>query len=374
MGSRLLNSLNRLTSTASPKPAKPIARVMLREHTEKANPALYRLSRDAVLRLGLTGGELDIERCAFIDTETTGLSGGAGTVAFLVGVGFVKDGLLTVRQFIMPDYSAEEDLLAALAETLAPFDTVVHFNGKRFDMPLLKTRFIMKRLEYKWRDLEELDLLYPARRVWKLRLGCCKLSYLEEMIFNAPRGHDIPGSEIPQRYFDSVKTGDKSLLDDVIEHNRQDIVTLTALLVKLNALYSKPESAGEQLDIFSLGKAFENLGEKQTARRLYTLAGAPRAINTVSDLRGNKYAGEANYRLYRLMLRSGEYDKCEQLLNTMLRRQQMGDLPRIELSKLYEHRLKRMRDALDIIEPVPEDEELTKRKKRLKTKLIKNGG
>jgi len=377
MASSLSRKLNIMTSGA-PKPApRRETHTIIREHREPVSDEVYRLNRDALLDMGLTGGEFDIERTLFIDTETTGLSGGAGTVAFLVGCGFIRKGSITVRQYLIPDYSCEAEMLNELASLFSAFDTVVHFNGTRFDMPLLKERFTMKRLDGVWRELEQLDLLKPARKVWKLRLGCCRLKYIEEAILGMPRGKDIDGADIPARYFESVKTQNPSLLDDIVSHNLQDILTLTQLLVKLNGIFAKPEETTEQLDMFSLGRAFESLGRLSTAKKLYKLAAIPRAVHTARDFRNEKYAGEANMRLFHMYRRAGEFEKCEATLLNMIKRRQMDDAPYIELAKLYEHRLNRLQDALSITERLllkSDDPALITRRDRLRNKLKNQGG
>ncbi|MBQ4452873.1 MAG: ribonuclease H-like domain-containing protein [Clostridia bacterium] len=379
MSSRLLKKLSLLNSDA-PKPAPASAGVKIYEWFCPADERLYRLNRDALMLMGYTGGAFDIERAAFIDTETTGLSGGAGTVAFLVGMGRVKDGRFYVKQYLMPDYGAEAEMLEALSEDMRFSDAVVHFNGRRFDMPLLRDRCVMKRLPDLGEGKAQLDLLYPARSVWKLRLGSCRLSFLESAVLGMPERDDIPGSEIPGRYFESVRTGNVSLLEDVVRHNRQDIVTLGTLLCELEALYTRPEEAEEQLDLFSLGRTFERQGEYRVARGLYLKASRPRPVRTVQDLRAEKYAGEANLRLYLLQRRRADYEACLGTLQNMIKRGQMGDVPKLELCKLMEHRLHRYSDALRIADgllasALPEDREaLTKRRDRIMAKLIKYGG
>lgn len=280
----------------------------------------------------------------------------------------------------MPDYGGEAELLSRLADRFADFDTAVHFNGKTFDMPLLHSRFVLLRMENQWKEMDQLDLLIPARRLWKLRLGSCRLSSLEEKVLGIPRENDIPGSEIPERYFEAVKTRSLAGLEDVISHNRQDIVTLASLLCVLADKYFRPEDAQETMDIFSLGKALESQGEIRQARRLYHIAAAPRPINSVRDLIGEKYAGEAGIRLFRIYRRAGDYEDAEKALKSMIRRGQMGNIPKLELCKLYEHRMKRYTEALEIarelLETCPpfERADLEKRESRIRQKMQKSGG
>ncbi len=380
MASNLLRKLSLMGDAAPQKPKTSPVRPKIFDWSCPAEEGLDKLSGDALYMMGYRGKRFDINRAAFIDTETTGLSGGAGTVAFLVGVGFVRDGRFWVRQYLMPDYGAEAEMLDEIEKLLFSFDTAVHFNGRRFDMPLLAERCVMKRRDDFTGRLDQLDLLYPARSVWKLRLGSCRLSCLETQILGMPEREDIPGSEIPSRYFEAVKKGDMSLLDEVIRHNRQDIATMQVLLKRLNDIYAEPEEVFWQQDIFSLGKVFERQGEYRMAKKLYLKASQPRAVLSAQDLRHEKYAGEANLRLYLIERRSGAYDKCELTLKNMIKRRQMEAQALLELCKLYEHRMQRYGDALEICERLIAltDETgmqpLIKRKNRLLAKLQKHGG
>ena len=381
MASSLMRKLSFLDGDKPKTPKADVCHVKLYEWACPAQTGLDCLRLDALSMMGFTGERFDINRAAFIDTETTGLRGGAGTVAFLVGSGYLDKDRFVVKQYLMPDYSAEAEMLEALRGDMERFETVIHFNGRRFDMPLIRERCVMKRIADFTENLWQLDLLYPARSVWKLRIGSCKLSHIESSILGMPERDDIPGGEIPARYFESVRRGDLSLLDDVIEHNRQDIVTLAALLKKLEGMYSAPDEVSEQIDLFSLGRVFERQGEYRVAKRLYLSACAPRAVSTVRDLENRKYAGEANLRLYHIERRNGEYEKCEKTLLNMIKRGQYVPMARLELCKLYEHRLKRYHDALRQCEILLKDaantddpQALQKRRIRIQTKLSKYGG
>ena len=380
MASSLMRKLSFLDGTQKSAPAPKAAGVKVYEWSCPAETGLDRLRLEALCTMGFTGQRFDISRAVFLDTETTGLSGGAGTVAFLVGLGCVEGERFTVRQYLMPDYSAEVEMLNALRQDLQRFETVIHFNGRRFDVPLLAQRCVMKRMEDFTKDLWQLDLLYPARAVWKLRIGSCKLGYIESKILGMPERDDIPGSEIPARYFEAVRTGNIDLLRDVIEHNRQDIVTLATLLKQLESMYAEPEEVQEQLDVFSLGRVFERRGEYRMARHMYLKASRPRAVQTLRDLESNKYAGEANLRLYYVERRSRAWDRCEETLINMIKRGQHAFLARLELCKLYEHRLHRYRDALrecDLLLLSADEKDkaaLLGRRSRIAAKQTKYGG
>jgi hypothetical protein len=198
----------------------------------------------------------ELRRAVFLDTETTGLAGGAGTAAFLIGVGWVDGERFRVRQYFMRDYHEEAALLHALAEELERFDRLVTFNGKMFDVPLLDARFRLNRSRFPLAEAPHLDLLHPARRLWKARLESCRLQSLEAEVMGLRRTGDIPGEEIPRVYFDWVRRRDARMLAKVFEHNRQDIVSLAALAV-LACQWVEEGRAEDPRDVFSLARVLE---------------------------------------------------------------------------------------------------------------------
>jgi uncharacterized protein YprB with RNaseH-like and TPR domain len=208
------------------------------------------LAGDAALR------EFDLARAAFLDTETTGLAGGTGTAAFLIGLGFVDDDRFRVRQYFMRDYHEEPALLRGLAEDLVGFRHVVTFNGRTFDLPLLESRYRLNREAYPLADLPHLDLLPPARRLWKLRLSSCRLQALEADLLDLRRRADVSGEEIPRIYFDYVRRRDGRALMRVLEHNRVDVVSLAALAV-LACQWIEEGRAEDPRDVYSLAQVLE---------------------------------------------------------------------------------------------------------------------
>ena len=173
----------------------------------------------------------------FFDLETTGLSGGAGTYAFLVGCGgFDDEGAFVTRQFVLLRYSDERALLQIVGVELARAGALVSFNGKSFDAPLIETRYLFHRLEWMGSRLSHLDVLHPARRFWGdsgTGESGCSLLALERLVLGVSRTGDVPGSEIPARYFQFVRTGDARPLVGVLEHNRLDLLSLAGLTARL---------------------------------------------------------------------------------------------------------------------------------------------
>jgi len=201
-------------------------------------------------------------RLVYLDTETTGLAGGTGTCAFLIGVGTVEGTQFVVRQFFLRDYPEEKAVLWALAEILDGLEGLVTYNGKTFDVPLLETRYALARLKSPFGRLLHLDALHPSRRLWRLRLESCKLTDLEGAVLGIEREGDVPGSEIPGIYFDYLRTGDARGLQPVFYHNALDILTLAAVTVQL-ARAIGDGGAGtldSPVDLFSLSRIYATAG------------------------------------------------------------------------------------------------------------------
>ena len=172
-----------------------------------------------------------------LDLETTGLATAAGTVAFLVGLGFWDGSRLTVRQLLLPDHADEDAFLDALVEALPADPWLVTYNGRTFDWPLLVARFRLHRRSPP-AIAGHLDLLPVARQLWKHRLGNARLATVEDAVCAVVRDGDLPGALIPERYFGYLRSRRGELLRDVVEHNRQDIVSLGLLLAVLGGYAS----------------------------------------------------------------------------------------------------------------------------------------
>jgi uncharacterized protein YprB with RNaseH-like and TPR domain len=216
--------------------------------------------------------DMPIEAFAFLDTETSGLAGGTGTYAFLVGVGRFEGEAFHLAQYFMRDPSEEGALLEGLIDFLAPCQALVTFNGKAFDGPLLTTRYALHSIPAPHANMAHLDLLPLARRLWRDRLPSRALKYLEENILGAPRTtEEVPGYEIPYLYFDYLRTGDARPLKGVFYHNAMDIVALAALMNHMAAILHAPFSGQVEhgLDFIALAKLFESLNRWEEAARLY---------------------------------------------------------------------------------------------------------
>ncbi|PYU03437.1 MAG: hypothetical protein DMG34_13095 [Acidobacteria bacterium] len=205
----------------------------------------------------------DPEKWLFLDSETTGLAGGTGTYAFLIGIAWWDSGGLQLEQFMMRDFSEEHSVLLELAARIAERPVLVTFNGKTFDWPLLESRYLMTRCIRVPELAAHLDLLHPARAVWKLRLGSVRLVELERHVLDAPRlgwhrEDDVPSSLIPQFYFDYLRGRSALPLAGVVRHNGMDLRGLAALFGKLNSLLDfEQQEEAEGLDLFGLSRYLE---------------------------------------------------------------------------------------------------------------------
>jgi uncharacterized protein YprB with RNaseH-like and TPR domain len=290
----------------------------------------------------LTGeGELDafdLSRSVFLDTETTGLAGGTGTAAFLVGIGFVDGERFRVRQYFMRDYHEEAALLAGLAEDLRAFPFLVTFNGKMFDVPLLETRYRLDRRRFPLSGAPHLDLLYPARRLWKARLESCRLQVLEAELLGVRRHADVPGEAIPGLYFDYVRRRDARAMARVFEHNRLDIVSLAALAVTA-CRYVGEGSAEDPRDALSLAKVLERA-------RLYERSEAEYRRTIESDRGALRVA--ALVRLASRAKRVGDHSRAAELWAEAAA---AGDLLALrELAMHHEHRSRDLPASLAAVE------------------------
>lgn len=238
-----------------------------------------------VAHLGLKGASPSRwEDIVFLDTETTGLMGGTGTYVFLLGTAHLVDGELVLRQHLLHELGSEAAFVSALREELAPFRACASYNGKCFDLPLLRTRFVMTLRSDLNVDDSHLDLLHPARRLWRDRFGSTSLRQLEDSVLDVVREDDVPGSLIPERYFRWLALREPRLIKPILDHNARDIVSLVRITDRI-AQAVIDARAGRAPDhapaAFALARAFARAGEDEVAYLCYESAYA----DADSDLR-----------------------------------------------------------------------------------------
>jgi len=308
----------------------------------------------------------------FLDTETTGLSGGSGTFAFLIGVGWFEGATFVTEQIFARDFSEERAALTFLQCLAQEKKFLVTFNGKSFDVSLLATRYIMNRLPDPLADLPHLDLLHSSRRLVGHRLDNSRLGTLEREVLGLRRRGDIPGSEIPQRYFDWLQRRDGRLMGDVFEHNRLDVISMATLMLHLTEILTlDPDREGYVAhgDILAAARLLVDRGCGHEGCRLL-------AVLMSSD--DAHSAGEAGRMLSRVYKQAGRWDEAVDIWHT-LHAKDPGDLFAVEeLAKWYEHHERDFARALALVRdtlqgsvhlsPVASDA-LTHRLRRLQRRL-----
>lgn len=263
----------------------------------------------------------------FLDTETTGLAGGTGTYAFLVGLGYREGDRFVVLQYFMRDLDEEPALLAALAPRLAAASGLVTFNGGGFDLPLLETRFVLARK--RWAAPAHVDLLRPARRVWAMRLEDCRLGTVEREVLGLVRDDDVPGSVIPSLYFDFLRRRHATPLAGVFAHNRDDVLSLAAVLGWFTRALREPAHVTRAEDVAGLGRLWERLDRARAA------ACYERALD--EGLAGA--AGRwVRMRLARWAKREARWERACALWESLARADPHDVAPWEELAKYHEHR------------------------------------
>ena len=308
-------------------------------------------------------------RWAFLDTETTGLAGGTGTYAFLIGVGSIDAGGFRLRQFFMRDYGEEASLLHRLSEHLAQFDVLITYNGKTYDQPLLETRFRMSRARHPFDRMQHLDLLFGARRLWKLRLESCRLVELEHRILGVERQGDLPGEMIPYVYFDFLRSQKAFQVVPIFHHNALDILSLACLTAIVPFAFRSPADAafGHGADHIGLARWLVQSERQEEALRLFRRA---LEMGLPDDL-----LFRTMWDVALLERRMGRHDAALAMVTELTASRNPYRVKAFgELAKHYEHREKNYAMALEMtlsalaIEDTPE---IRRREQRLKLRLTR---
>jgi len=297
----------------------------------------------ALSLLGRAGGEVALaHRLLYLDTETTGLAGGTGTYAFLVGVGFFDGDDFEVRQFFMRDLDEEPALLTALEEIFRRFDGFVTYNGSGFDLPLLETRFVLGRRRFPG-EVFHVDLLAPARRLWSDRLADCRLGTVEQHALRFTRDDDLPGALIPTVYFEYLRRKRPDELPRVFEHNRHDILSLAALTGWVaDAVVRAPIPELEPEALAGLGRLLE-MTEPERSLACYRMA-LDSGLSTPSRER-------LLLRLAQGEKRRARWDEARALWEAAARAPREFDpRPWEEIAKVHEHRRRDLAAARGVVE------------------------
>ena len=386
---KLVPERSRTASLSFPESSLPAGRVVTNEagahfqiekrfashhqHGSADVGALIELPHDLLDILG--EGEIAAApptRWAFLDTETTGLAGGSGTYAFLIGVGRITEKGFTVQQYFLREYSEEKSALAELEEHLREFDVLITYNGRSYDQPLLETRYRMNRKVPPFARLPHLDLLYGARRLWKLGLESCRLVSLEQEVLGMFREGDVPGELIPYVYFDFLRSGHAGRIAGVFHHNAMDILTLACLTAIVPAAFRNTDRSAlarvgvrRGTELAGLARWLQRTGEHEQALELFKRAvdaGLPdsllfRALWDIALL--EKKLGRP-FEALRIFV---ELAECRNEFRLMAFE---------ELAKYYEHEERNYALALDFVEQAltfTESDALLHRRQRLAARL-----
>jgi uncharacterized protein YprB with RNaseH-like and TPR domain len=293
--------LPRATEAPEPPPLEPIlqgrwvetsrGRAFLREIVLPLDHAHGRTHLGSPLEISaeaasaILPGGLRPEDMAYLDIETTGLSGGTGTYAFLVGLGGFEDGRYRLRQYFLPDLDAEGPMLTLLGEDLARFRGLATYNGRSFDVPILEARMTLARMPIPWKTLPHVDILHAVRRLWRHRLPTCRMSDAETGLLGLERTGDVPGALIPSLYFDYIRAGRVAPLRAVLRHNALDVVSISAVLGLVGRLLSDPNP--DAPDALSIARWWDLAGKAERAEGFYR-----RAVEGLSETKPWTMAAE----------------------------------------------------------------------------------
>jgi uncharacterized protein YprB with RNaseH-like and TPR domain len=292
-------------------------------------------------------------RRVYIDTETTGLSGGSGTVAFLIGIAIVSEEAIELTQLLMTQFSSETTLLSRLTDLLTPDDQLVSYNGKSYDLPLLMTRYRMQGLRHPFDNLPHIDLVHPVRRLFKHRWPDCRLMTVEEKLLGFFRSDDLPGSEAPDAWFRYMRQGNAGRLIRVVEHNRHDILSLAVTHGTLARAIQAPQRY--DVDVYSLARWLEETHRHE-------------AVVLLSQHQDN--LGDDGLRLLADLYRR---EACwEEAIPIWERLSDKASIASIErLAKYHEHISKNLQAAWHYCNHLPEGENHKPRKQRVREKLLR---
>jgi len=354
-------------------PAARYGKLKIEDALTIGGEVLRYLSRDDAF------ADLDLSTTVFLDLETTGLAGGTGTIPFLVGLGYFREASFVVAQYFLGDPSEEGRMLDELSVLFAErkFKSLLTYNGKAFDLPLLETRFILQRKPLVLSEIPHLDFLFAARTLWKHKHESCRLFHLAQQVIEAPRDEDIPGAEIPFRYFDYLRTGNFSQIEPILYHNQEDILSLLGLVISGAKLFCEEDlgdgSGPDPMDLVGVGKVFAGAGEAARSTRMFERALGGQLPSQVAVTIVRKLTAQ--------LKKDADWDKAVALW------QEGHGADRIfcyrELAMYHEHKTKNIQEAIRITEEglalaleaaAEERTDFEKRLARLTQKIQKGGG
>jgi tetratricopeptide (TPR) repeat protein len=278
----------------------------------------------------------------FLDTETTGLAGGTGTFPFLIGLGWFEEDSFITCQLFARDFSEERAMLRYLGDLASGKEFLVTFNGRAYDLNLLTTRFILNRAQDTLTTMPHIDLLHQSRRIFAHRLENARLSTIETQVLGVRREGDVPGFEIPQRYFDWLQQRDGKLLEDVFEHNRLDIVSMASLLKHIADLAedSQEMGNGHHGDLLKLAGLIYERGDPEKAVRMLESLITSQHMDVVMGARQS---------LSLIYKKAHRWEDAARLWQDLFAADPKDLFAVEELAKFYEHHTREYGKALEIV-------------------------
>lgn len=295
---------------------------------------------------------LDPRSLVFLDTETSGLAGGTGTIAFMLGLARIENDALVVRQYQLTGFAGEAPMLEDAATWLGEAAALVTFNGKCFDVPLLSARARLAGVRDRCAAMVHVDLLHATRRAFARRWPDCRLATAERELLGFRRLHDLPGSEAPTAWFNYLQHGDAGLLSDVVRHNHWDLVSLAALLPALAQVHASPAAA--DADVLAIARAYL-VRDHEAQGRAVLLGGRSRLDD------------DGLLELARLHRRNADWPEACAIWETLAARGCIEAMER--LAKYHEHVRRDYGTALELTRRLPESEATQRRQQRLTEKL-----
>lgn len=292
---------------------------------------------------------LDLSSALFIDLETTGLSGGTGVIPFLVGMGYYRDDRFYVTQYFLGELAEEERMMEELAQFFSDmnFQSVVTYNGKAFDLPLLETRFILYRKSLILSELPHLDFLFPARSLWAHKYENCRLHNLALEVVETGRSEDIPSAEVPWRYFQYIHTGNYELVEPVLYHNQEDILSLLGVIIVGSQVFSEDSESclADAMDFYGAGKILERFGKDEKSVQFYERALEGKLTDEIST--------QAKKRLSYHFKKKQGWEQAVSIWKEMASAEDISSQQLFsfrELAMYYEHKEKKYEEAKKITE------------------------
>ena len=290
------------------------------------------------------GAGFHFARTAVVDTETTGLAGGTGTYAFIIGIGFWRETQFVVRQYILRDFFEEPAQLAAFTDDLACQTSLLTYNGKTFDIPLLRSRYRINRQDIPFEKMPHFDFIHPCRRLFKKHFDSLNLTHLEYRILGFERSEDVPSHLIPRLYFDYLQHRDDSVLLPILNHNREDIISLYILV----------QESFRQVDLALSGSSDDDRLLLSLGRLFYKAGDSIRSQKILSDIKTQfaprEVADEMLMLSSQAAKRTRDWENASQIWMQMIKSGRFGCHPYIELAKYYEHRARDCRRASEFAE------------------------